>query len=213
MSDTVLSPIFNRVYFDIIMVYSPFRILDESFPDFLINGTGSIPTVSDKWDFNFEKEFTIPAGAAATSNVAWQRYMYNATWNRFVRRADQSDAVNTDTNRAAVSYRPSTWHESVPEGGSLAAETVDTSGSTLSVDDIRQAFNTDRFNNARAFYGDRYVDYLSAVGVKADWSILEEPQMLASKKNTMKFQLVNPTTPDATTPEAPQGIPGGYWTL
>ena len=151
-SDTTVSPIFNRAFFDIICVYCPFRILDSGFPDFLISGTGSVPTVTDTWEFNFEKQFTIPSGATGTSNVAWTRYMYNKTWNRFIRRADEGEATLTAKNRLWSSYRPSTFHESIPEASSLTPETVDTSGSTLSVDDIRTALNKDRFNKVRQYY-------------------------------------------------------------
>lgn len=205
MSDTTNSVLFNRAFFDILVVYSPFRILDETFPDFLINGTGSIPTVTDLWKYNFEKAYNLPSAATGTSNTAWQRYMYNATWNRFVRRANETEAALTDNDRQKVSLRPSTWHESVPEADSTTPETIDTSGSTLSVDAIREALQADRFNKTRQYYGDRYVDYLSAVGVQADWSILEEPQLLATSRNTLKYQIVNVTTADATTPEAPVG--------
>ena len=71
-SDTTNQVIMNNAYCDYIVTYTPFRLMWDSFPDFLMTGTGTVPTVTDKWQFNFEKAFTIPdSGAAGTSNAAW----------------------------------------------------------------------------------------------------------------------------------------------
>ena len=99
-SDTTKAVVMNNAYCDFILCYVPFRLMWDSFPDFLMTGTGTVPTVTDKWEFNFEKVFTIPdTGAVGTSNAAWLRYMYNMVWNRFVRRGNVSEATLTDTTR------------------------------------------------------------------------------------------------------------------
>ena len=109
--------------------------------------------------------------------------MYNDVWNRFARKASTAEVAQDQTTLQAVAARPSTFHEKGLEGELEAVETVDTSGSTLSVDAIREAFNKDNFNKVKAMYGSRYVDYLASVGVQADWSILEEPELIAPNRS------------------------------
>ena len=211
-SDTTIVPAFNRTFFDVIAVYMPYRLMWDGFTEFLIHGTGTPPTVTNLNRINFENFYHLPKDTAGTSNAAWQRRMYNRVWNRFVRRADEAEAGEDDNNLLACSYRPSTFQESVPEADSLTPATIDTSGSTLSVDDIRDAFNSDHFNKIRDYYGDRYVDYLASVGVQADWSVIEEPELLTKLQKQLEYQITNPATANTTTPEGPEGNPGGYWT-
>ncbi len=213
MSDTTVTALFNRAYYDVIVTYIPFRLLWSGFPDFLISGTSAVPTVTDLWEFNYEKGFNLPTAATATKNTAWLRRAHNATWNRFVRRADVTEIATDQKLIQVCSYRPSTFHEAVPEASSVAAETIDTSGSTLSVDDIRDAFNKDRFNKVKQYYGDRYVDYLAALGVQVPWTIQEAPELIGSKRGTLKYQMINPTNADTTTPLGPEGLAGGYFTF
>jgi len=140
--------VLNRCYLDTYAFYVPYRLLDSGFPDFLVNGTGSLPTVADLFPFNYEKKFNL----SATTNNAFQRYMYNFIWNSFFRPNEQSEAALTDATILQGYFRPSTFHEAVPEDGALTATTIDTSGPTLSIDEVRDAFNTDQFNKVRDFY-------------------------------------------------------------
>ena len=52
-SDNTVSLVMNRAYFDLYAVYVPYRVLWDDFPTYLIEGTGTVPTVANGFDFNF----------------------------------------------------------------------------------------------------------------------------------------------------------------
>ena len=203
----------NRCFYDVFAFYVPFRLIWSGFPDFLISGTGTMPQITDTFAFNFEKASMIDD--TVDYNSPWLRGAYWLVWNTFFRRQSETEAGLTDAGaRVGCSYRPSTFHESIPEAGTLDSQTIDTSGTSTSVDDIRLAFNTDQFNRVRQFYGDRYTDYLAAVGVKANWSITEDPELLAHSYGTMKYVVIDPTsTNDGVAVDYPAGRPAGYWSI
>jgi len=207
-SDMTELMIMNRLYLDAFAFYVPYRLLDDTFPDFISQPSPSatIPTIADTWDFNFEK-----ALVDGVTNSAFQRYTYNLIWNTFFRRGDETELALTQKAEQQVTFRPSTFHESAPEEGSISPETIPDTGVTTDI--IREALNKDQFNKIRAYYGDRYTDFLAAVGVKANWSITDDPELIGKSMNIAKYQILDPTTTEtATVPnEFPTGRSGGYW--
>jgi len=203
--------IYNRAFNDISAYYIPYRLLFDGFPDFITQGIDTsevIPTVTNAFPQNFEKHSVV--------HSAFQRFAYNLISNKFYRRNDVAERAEDAVGSAVVSFRPTTFHNAVPEGPHEVT-TIDTSGPTTNTDVIREAMNQDRFRKVREYYGDRYVDYLAALGVKTNWSILEEPELLKRKNGTMRFNIIDPTTSDVTggiDPDdaVPQGRPGGYFT-
>jgi hypothetical protein len=77
ISDTCNSMVMNQGYLDFIVCYEPFRLMWSGFPDFLQSGTGTVPTVTDLWPFNFEKDFTIPASA---TDRDWETRPHKSEW-------------------------------------------------------------------------------------------------------------------------------------
>lgn len=203
ITDTTSKLVLNRAYFDVYAFYVPFRLLWDGFPDWLINGIGTLPTVNNVAEWNFEKQLCAGGAGFNTLNTAWLRRAIGTIWNEYFKR-DNAVAVSIDANtRRYSSFRPSTFHEAVPE--SDAAFLTPEVAASLSTDDIREAFNTDAFNKVRAYYGNKYVDYLASLGVTTSWSILDEPELLGKKLSPMKYQIINIT--DSTSP----ADPNGYW--
>ena len=133
--------------------------------------------------------------------------------NKFFRIARNPEIDLNTVGLQRATYRPTTFHEAEPEVDYVDT-TIDTSGPTLTVDELRQAFNEDRFAKVRQFYGDRYVDYLAALGVKTNWTILDEPELIGRKNGTMKYNIIDPTAADTSgvSGDFPVGKPGGYFT-
>ena len=52
----------------------------------------------------------------------------------------------------------------------------------------------DQFDKMRAYYGERYVDYLAALGVSANWQILEEPERIGQQHTEWRFRQVAATS-------------------
>lgn len=199
-SDQTVGQLLNRAYTDLYAFYCPYRLLDEDFPAFIAEGTGSVPTVTAAFESNFEKP---PA-----AHSAWKRYMYNTVWNKFFRRASQSEVALTDMNVLDVSMRQTNFHLAVPEGPTYTSPNLGTT-----VQDFRQALSQERFDQARQYYGDRYVDYLRALGVEAGWTVLEEPELLGKINKPLTYRVIDPTgnVDSAGTQDYPSGRSGGYW--
>jgi hypothetical protein len=199
--------ILNRCYIDTYAFYIPYRLLWSSFPAFVSDKTGTIPKVTNTFPANFEKVLTL---TTKTENVAFQRRCYNKVFNEYFRRDEETEAGEDDNSVLNTSFRPSTFHEAATEGPRANAS-IDTSGTSTDIQSVRAAFATDQFNRAREYYGERYVDFLAALGVEASWSIIDSPEMVGKHSGKMDYQIVNPTAANATTPEGAEGRPGGYY--
>jgi hypothetical protein len=78
------------------------------------------------------------------------------------------------------------------------SETVDSSGATINVTDIRDGMNMQRLKERRANYGERYEDMLrSDYGVNPPMSRLDRPEHLARAKTTMGISEVVATATSA----------------
>ena len=177
----------TRTYMDCFAFYVPFRLLWPEWVDYISRddqGSETLPSVDEDWEVNFEPRLTRGTnGMAATSNVAFLRWAYHYIYQKkFARDDNWNPAAPTETTALQVVLnRPSTFEVSTPNA-TITEQTIDTSGATLGVDDIREAFALDDFKKMREFYGERYVDYLRAVGVQANWTILDEPESIVTGK-------------------------------
>ncbi len=218
IGEAAVSEIKNRAYMDLYAFYVPYRLLWREFPDFLINGEGTMPTVTDLWQSNYEKGFTQGTESVG-ENTPWLRYAYNLVVNKFFNLDPGTErAIDANTN-AEYYRRPSNFHTSTIFNTDNVPDTeIDTSGASVSVMDVREAFHEDEYKQMRNMYGSRYTDYLVQAGVKANWSILEEPELIGMKRGTMKFAQTNGTytagpVPDPTNLDSASviGQPSGYW--
>lgn len=71
--------------------------------------------------------------------------------------------------------------------------------SGVSINDLREALAIQRFEEARARYGSRYVEYLRYLGVRSSDARLQRPEYLGGGRQTIQFSEVLQTAPDATT--------------
>lgn len=205
MSDVCVGFCTNRAYFDVFTFYIPYRLLWSGFPDFIIKGTGTLPLVTNLFHAAFEQQFTTTAVANEhTKLVPWSRRAYNAIYNEFFK-LDDTTAAGTDDNVVLpTNYRPSTFHQSEP-----AMSPVANVAASLGVDDIREAFAKDQFDKTREYYGDKYIDYLRAMGVTPSWSILEKPEVLAKSNQAAAYKLTDSSNQSATVDLSQIA---GYWT-
>ena len=196
----------TRVYMDLYAFYTPYRLVFPEWPEFISGQVTppTLPTVANTWEDNLEPRLTQGAGTP-TSNLAFQRRTYNLVFNKFFRESDPQSPTLDANSLLQVYQRPSTFEVADPPR-SIASTSI-TADTT--VDDLRQSFATDQFNKMRQFYGDRYVDYLRAVGVQTGWQIQEEPEPIGKSHHDLPFRLV-PNTTDSSTNE-PLGYTAGYF--
>ena len=65
-----------------------------------------------------------------------------------------------------------------------------TGADAIDVRDFREAFALQRYQEARARYGDEYVDYLRYCGIRPSDARLQRPEYLGGGKNTISFSEV-----------------------
>jgi hypothetical protein len=82
-----------------------------------------------------------------------------------------------------------------------------TNATAASVNDIREAFALQRYQEARARYGARYTEYLRYCGVVPSDARLQRPEYLGGGKSTISFSEVLQTSESGTTP---LGTLGGH---
>lgn len=99
-----------------------------------------------------------------------------------------------------------TWSTNPLSSGLIADLTAATAAQ---VNDLRRAMALQRYQEARAQYGHRYVEYLRYLGVRSSDARMDRPEYLGGGKSTISFSEVLRT---ATTPEeaAPVGDMSGH---
>ena len=214
ISDTLKRKIMNRVYFDVYAFYVPFRLLQDDWPDFIgdkdYTGSGPI-TVTNVSKFHFEN------GVAGETNNGLPRAAYNLIWNKFFRLTNYQPEQPFDNFLAlAANQRESTFHESCWPPGSIDDTTVaiDVVGEQVSVDALRRGFAEDRWTKTREYYGTKYVDYLSALGVRIPWSIAEEPELIGKSNKDWRLNQTTATVDGVAAGGGENnfvGNPAGFW--
>lgn len=69
----------------------------------------------------------------------------------------------------------------------------------MSIDDLRRSLAFQRFSEARAMYGERYIDYLRFIGVNPSDGRLDRPEYLGGGKQILNFSEVLATAEGSTT--------------
>lgn len=210
MSDTLVKPLMNRTYHDLYSFYVPYRLVYPEWPDYIsdpdITDVSALPKVTDPFYENFENNPQVK------SYLAFQRRSYNLIINKFFRLPNTPEYGLDTAGLKIAPLRPTTFYKRLMDDVDISDQTIDVSGGTLTTNDLRQAFAQDRFNKTRDFYGQKYTDYLAALGVEASWSILDEPELIGMKHASLNHKTTYSTyTGDTVDPTLGQqtGDPAG----
>ena len=71
---------------------------------------------------------------------------------------------------------------------------------SVDINQLREAFALQRFEEHRALYGSRYVEYLRYLGVKSSDARLQRPEYLGGSRQTIQFSEVLQTAPSEDSP-------------
>lgn len=149
---------------------------------------------------------TIPLGTSATVKTNATNLVSGAQPAMFFKdSAGNPPATNlslaiSGSSAMAPSATPVTAGGSVLYPSNLFA---DLSGaSAITVTALRQALALQRFEEARARYGSRYVEYLRYLGVRSSDARLQRPEYLGGGKQTIQFSEVLQTGPSASPDQA-----------
>jgi len=80
----------------------------------------------------------------------------------------------------------------------------------VSINDLREAFALQRYEEARARYGSRYTEYLRYLGVRSSDARLQRPEYLGGGKQTIQFSEVLKTGAQVDANDAPLGTMVGH---
>lgn len=144
---------------------------------------------------------TIPIGSTApltfpNSNKGAVRVDNDAgSAFRTIRTGDVANTVDPVLEADTAFDSTTTWDNNNLYAN-LAGGTADLSGaSAVTITALRQALALQRFEEARARYGSRYVEYLRYLGVRSSDARLQRPEYLGGGKQTIQFSEVLQTGP------------------
>lgn len=120
----------------------------------------------------------VAAGYAAGTNVAVRETTTGATTFPF--------AVNAATGGTSSVYAETT----AASGGNPSIFADLSNASAITINALREAMALQRFAEARARYGSRYVEYLRYLGVKSSDARLQRPEYLGGGRQSIQFSEV-----------------------
>lgn len=156
---------------------------------------------------------TIPLGTAA--NVKTQATEHTVSGTNQALKIRQTTDNNAPTSDRALSSNTGSAGVSATAASQTAAIYPTnlfadlTGASAITVNALRQALALQSFEEARARYGSRYVEYLRYLGVKSSDARLQRPEYLGGGKQTIQFSEVLATAA-STTPATTVGEMKGH---
>jgi hypothetical protein len=192
-------PVFGEFYFDQFFVYVPFQAVwnksmgtfDEEFRDVITNQDVSYtwPAATDTNNVGgsdvFKIEHYLGLGLAGTGLTditysALPRYAYNHAVNKFFldERTESERSLSTTTLKS-VRYKGENYHNTIAddiEQGSTV--TIDTSNSTLDVNEVTDAIREQRYAEIKEKYGQEYEDILKLHGVNPSSLAMQDIQLI-----------------------------------
>ncbi len=132
-------------------------------------------------------EVTLPLGSQAPvthdgTGAGIQPGVNDGAGSNF--KLDSSGSIlNTSTNAATV-----------PLYADLSA------AGAININDLREAFALQRYQEARNLYGARFTEYLRYLGISSSDGRLQRPELISSGKSTINFSEVLNTTAEGTPP-------------
>lgn len=115
-----------------------------------------------------------------------------------------SDPYQTITisNSGSNSFLRGTPFSSAPNGNAMAFSTEDSAlfadlanASTITIDELRQAFAIQRWQEKRSLYGSRYEDLLHFWGLSTQDYRLQRPELISVRNSLLQFSEVLQTAP------------------
>ena len=209
MSDSLKTAALNRMWFDIFVFYTPFRVLWDGWPDFISKGEGTIPTVNDTWGFNYEERAVLEGGLAGT---AWQRHGTNNIWNKVFRSNKQAEIDLNQRDSMLVLNRARSWQSNLIAGDDypLPVTTVDTTGDSFEIDALKRASVEQRKARLAYFFDDptnqEYLQLLERMGVHPGWEIDDAPRLIGQYHARATFETVVSTGDSSSSTGSPSGF-------
>jgi len=186
--------------------FVPYRILDADFPDWWTGQSAhTLPTVdvglSAIGDLNFNSMISSFNSSTLGSKLvsAYPRYAYNMIFNKHFRPEGIAEVPLSDANIHRVTHPSNTYYGAIRDSVQVGSEvTVDSSGATIGITEIRDAWTEQRLQEHRKLYGDKYVDQLKRFGCNVPFGLVDEPVPVSSGRGIMGISEVVETSTNVT---------------
>ena len=178
-------PAFLRARIDTYFFYVPHRIIWEDFEDFITGAAA--PTFPSKnigiayseiW-----KAFGLgpPASTASYPVSKLPLRAYNLIWNEYFRDQQlQAERTEDQEGLAQVNHQPNSHYlrmrAEIQQGAEATAPVV---SSEVAATDMMDAIREQKWKARRAQFGERYYDYLRALGLNVPADRLDRPEFVA----------------------------------
>lgn len=199
-------PVMTAIKASYYYFFVPHRIVWDEFEDFITGKSeSSVPTIammgnqqSQRTQLYAQLGLNINTEAIALINALPIR-AYNTIWNEFFR--DQAiDPEVSISNQTILQARftPNTYHTSarseVQQNDEAMIPVINSEVSTI---DLRNALHEQRYKERRSQYGERYHDYLMAMGLRVPDSRLDRPEFVGRGHTTLGISEVVSTAQSA----------------
>lgn len=178
---------------------------DGTFPAFNIAWEKDYFT-SARPDDTLGPDVTLPLGTSAPV----ERVSNAQAWKAYTAQSDvlvpvnESAGINSDLAGYFGRENSTNRWSMDPDGGLIANLSEATA---FNVNDLREAFALQRYQEARNLYGSRFSEYLRYLGISSSDARLQRPELISSGKSVINFSEVLQTSESATTP---LGTMGGH---
>lgn len=170
--------------------------------------TGSLQLVSDGSALPFKQNYNLDS----------KQYRTPVTFHAGTTTANDDGYIQSQVSLIGQVPGASKSNAPVPDGGvyfqsgpvsGLSIKSSPGDVGSIDINQLREAFALQRFEEHRALYGSRYVEYLRYLGVKSSDARLQRPEYLGGSKQTVQFSEVLQTGTDAVS-DTPVGTLRGH---
>ena len=201
-------PVFLQIAINVHFFFVPHRITWEGFEDFITGKTDNsqyprIDRTQVVTPHYLPAHFGMGKPTAETNGEysvnALPIRAYNRVYNQFYVDQNIQPLLSIDNLTLARSNFPtsdyfSAFRTSVQQG---EPEKVSVSNNAFDVTDVRNALHRQRFKERRSQFGERYTDYLQALGLRVPDSRLDRPEHVAMGRGQLGISEVVATATSA----------------
>lgn len=215
-------PYLNDLHMTTIVTYTPHRLVTDAWEKFVTDGpnpqggTGNLPsvTVDDTVGSSFPNLRYYKTSGSTHVYSALRLGAYSLTFNEFFRDQERnpiaSDYIGLQyETQGGINVSPlKDWQNTFQKNlVPTTSFTLDSSQPTIGAQEILAALAQQKAAMKRQTFGTRYVDVLRSYGINVNYQMLQRPEIVAVRQNTINVADVVGTNQDGTTS---LGAYGGY---
>jgi len=137
-------------------------------------------------------DITLPLGVSAPVVTSGDQPNFSSSGAGIT---NQGISIGTVSGWSSLGYSGTTGSHPVTWGTETGMFADLSTATAASINDLREAFALQRYEENRARYGSRYTEYLAFLGVRSSDARLQRPEYLGGGKQVIQFSEVLQTSP------------------